>query len=160
MLILVLKLIHVFTAFVFLGTGLGSAYYKLRADRSGELAVIAWAQREIVRADWIFTVPAGVLLPATGVWLTWLYGYKLTDSWILFGICGYVVAGIAWLPAAYLQIRMRRLADQALARQEPLPAAFHRAQRIWFLLGFPSFLAAIVTVWAMVAKHAFINMFR
>ena len=33
-----------------LGAGIGSAWYKFRADRSGAPKVIAWCQREIVRA--------------------------------------------------------------------------------------------------------------
>jgi uncharacterized membrane protein len=147
-----LKTVHVLAAILFLGTGLGSAWYKFRADRSGDLRVIAWCQREIVLADWLFTVPAAVLLPATAVGLVAVVGYPWSTPWILWGLGGYALAGVCWLPAVWLQLRMRRLADEALQRGEPLPPAFHRAARSWALLGVPSFLAALATLWVMVAR--------
>ena len=154
MIIFLLKTVHVLSAALFFGTGLGSAWYKWRADRSGDVRSIAWIQREIVLADWLFTVPSGVLLPVTGVAMAWSYGLPLTTPWIATGIAGYTVAGLCWLPAAWLQLRMRRLADQAVLRGEPLPDAFHRAARQWLLLGVPAFLAAALTIWVMVAKGA------
>ena len=42
MLPLVLKAIHILGAVLFLGTGAGSAYYKLRAGASKDVAVVAW----------------------------------------------------------------------------------------------------------------------
>lgn len=154
MLALYLKAIHVGAAILFLGTGLGSAFYKLRADRSGSVAVAAWAQRNVVLADWLFTVPSGLVLPLSGLWLVHLYGLPLSTSWVLFGLVGFAIAGLTWLPAAWIQLRMRRLADDALADGHALPPEFFRLHRLWLALGVPSFLAAIATIWVMVGKHA------
>lgn len=154
MLLLVLKSIHVLGAVLFLGTGLGSAWYKLRADRSGDLRVVVWCQREIVLADWLFTVPAGVIMPVTGIWLVKLYGLPWETPWVVLGFVGWAGAGALWLPAAYLQVRMRRLAEAALASGGALPPEFHRANRLWLALGFPAFLLSGFTIWGMVAKYA------
>ncbi len=153
MLYTTLKWLHVLSAVVFLGTGLGSAWYKFRADRSGNVAVIAWSQRQIVLADWIFTVPAGVLLPVTGFAMVATGPWTLEALWVRLGIGLYAVAGLTWLPAAALQLRMRDMADEALENGTELPEAFHRDRRIWTALGAPSFLAAIVTVWLMTSKY-------
>ncbi len=153
MLYLTLKWLHVLSAVVFLGTGAGSAWYKYRADRSGDVAVVAWCQRQIVLADWIFTVPAGVLLPLSGLALVVAGPWTFDALWIQLGIGLYALAGLTWLPAAFLQLRMRRLADEALATGTELPAAFHQDRRIWTALGVPSFIAAIATVWLMTAKY-------
>ena len=152
MLILLIKTVHILAAVVFLGVGAGVAWTKLRADRSGDLRVIAWAQAHIVLADWLFTVPSALLLPATGAWLVFTYSLPWTTPWILVGIGGYVLAGVFWLPAVVLQMRMRDMAAQALAEGTPLPVAFHRASRQWALLGVPSFACALATIWAMVAR--------
>lgn len=148
------KTVHVLGAVLFLGTGLGSAWTKFRADRSGEPVVVAWAQREVVRNDWLFTVPSGIVMPVTGLWLASLYGLPWTTGWVMLGIGCWALAGVCWVPAAYLQIRMRTLAEQALADQAPLPDAFHRANLVWTLLGVPAFVAAMVAVWVMIAKPA------
>jgi len=113
---LVLKTVHVLSALVFLGTGLGSAWYRLRADLSHDLRVIAWCQREVVLADWTFTIPAGVALPASAIALVIYEGIPWRTPWILWGVAGYLTAGVLWLPAAWLQIAMRRLALDALAK--------------------------------------------
>ena len=153
MLYLALKTLHVLTVVVFLGTGAGSAWYKFRADRSGDVAVVVWCQREIVKADWIFTVPSGLLLPLTGIALVEIGPWNYGMPWVALGIALYAVSGLTWLPAAFLQLRMRRLAEEALSAGEELPEAFHRDRRVWMALGCPSFLAAVATVWLMTAKY-------
>ncbi len=153
MLYLILKALHVLSAVIFLGTGLGSAWFKWRADRTGDARVASWAARQIVIADWVFTVPAGLLLPVTGLWMAAIGGMDFGAGWILWGLGGYAVAGVLWLPAAWLQLRMRDLAARASRDGEPLPAEFHRYARAWAALGVPSFGAATVTVWVMIAKH-------
>lgn len=149
-----LKLVHILSAMVFFGTGLGTAYFKFRADRSGDLRVIAWTQREVVRADWLFTVPSGILLPLTGGIIVQVVRFGWTSPWILWAFTGYAIAGLCWLPAAWIQIRMRDLAEAALARGAELPREFRVYARWWTILGFPSFSAAMVVIWVMIAKYA------
>lgn len=154
MLPLVLKLVHIFASMFFLGFGMGSVFYKMRAYRTGDLGVLAFCDREIVRADWFFTVPSGILLPVTGVALVHLYRLPWTTPWVLIGLGGWALAGLTWLPAAFLQVRMRELVLKAHAEGAPLPDAYHRAHRTWMILGVPSFSAAMVVLWAMIAKAA------
>ena len=151
-LLILLKLVHVLAAFLFLGTGFGSFFYKWLADRTGSVEVVLWCQRAIVLADWLFTVPSAALLPITGLVLAYLYGLPLTTPWILIGIGGYVVAGITWLPAAWAQLRMRALAQRAYDEGTELPESFYRLARLWLYLGAPSFLAALLTVLAMIDR--------
>lgn len=149
---LVVKALHILAAVLFFGAGAMTAYYKLRADRSGDVTIIAWCLAEIVQADWRFTVPSGIVLPLTGMWLVNAYGLPWTTPWVLIGVAGFAVAGALWVPAAVLQLRMRDWAIQALQRAEPLPEAYHRASRIWLALGVPAFLAALLAIYAMVVK--------
>ena len=151
---LLLKTVHILAAMVFFGTGLGTAWYRLRADLSGDLRVMVWAQREVVRADWYFTVPSGILVPlsAVGMIVVGDLPWRATP-WMLWGIAGYVTAGLFWLPAVWLQLELRRLAEEALAAGTPLSPRFRIYASAWALLGIPSFLAALFTIWIMVAKH-------
>ncbi len=149
-----LKTLHILCAVLFLGAGLMTAYYKLRADRSDDLKVVTWYQREIVLADWLFTVPSGLLLPLTG-YLMMREGYSWEAGWLRLAIVLFVLTGLLWLPAAWLQIRMRAMAHDALREGTELPTAFHRANRIWVALGVPAFLIAMFIVWLMVAKWGY-----
>ncbi|HHB80755.1 MAG TPA: DUF2269 family protein [Aliiroseovarius sp.] len=58
-------------------------------------------------------------------------------------------------PVVHLQIRIRNIAGDALARGAPLPDAAQRAFRLWFALGWPAFAALVGVSWLMVAKPEF-----
>ena len=105
--LLFLKWVHILSAVLLLGTGLGSAYYVWRANRAGDLNAIRFVLRNVILADWLFTVPPIVLLPVTGVWMMRLKGYALSELWIWLSLVLFVIAGLCWLPAA-LPTKKRR----------------------------------------------------
>lgn len=150
---ILLKTLHVAAMAFFFGAGIASAVIKLRADRTRDVRIIAFALDHVVWADWVFTIPSAILLPATGLWMMHLAHWPFTTPWIAAGFAFYAVAGLTWLPAAFLQIRMRRAAANAAKLDDPLPAEYWRWSRTWFLLAIPSFAAALFTVYVMVAKH-------
>jgi uncharacterized membrane protein len=148
---LLLKWLHILAAIVFLGMGAGTAWFKLWADRSGSLPVIVWAQRLVVKTDWIFTLPSGLVLMTTGYVLAWMAGWSLYSGWVLYGQALFTLAGLTWIPAARLQLRMRQAAEAAL-ETGVLDPGFHRDHRTWLALGVPSFLAAVTATLIMVLK--------
>lgn len=146
------KTIHILSAAVLFGTGLGTAWFMWRANRSGDVALIFGTARLVVLADLLFTTPAVVVQPLSGFWLIHLAGYGPTETWLMWTYGLYALAGACWLPVVWLQVRMRDLAASSCAGKRPLPPLYHRLQRIWFTLGWPAFLAVIVIVHLMVAK--------
>lgn len=153
-LILFVKALHVVSATIFFGAGLMSAFWKFRGDLSGDLAVVRWAQRQIVLADWVFTVPSGFVSPLTGVYLVQVYGLPWSTPWVAASIGGYVAAMVLWLPAAWIQLELRRMTELALAQGTPLPARFRTLNWVWLGLGVPAFGVSVFIIFAMVAKPA------
>ncbi len=152
--ILAAKLVHVLAAIFFMGFGLGSFFYKWVGARTKDPRVVRFCDDHIVLADWIFTVPSGLILPATGLYLADAYGLPWSTGFVATGLWGYAIAGVTWLPAARLQLVMRQMAREADTTGTPLPPAYFKAMRTWTLLGVPSFGAALVTIWAMVTKQS------
>ena len=152
---LTLKTLHILSMVLLFGTGLGSAFYKWMADRSGQVAHIAVTNRHVVLADWIFTTPTVIFQPLSGLWMVYLLGLPLATPWIALSLGLYVFAGLCWLPVVWLQIRMRNLADAALMAQTPLPAEYWWYARVWFWLGVPAFVAMVGVVFLMVFKTSF-----
>ena len=105
-------------------------------------------------ADFLFTTPAVIVQPVTGIVLVNLTGLDLWSSWLLATYGLYVLAGACWLPVVWLQIRISHLAQAATRSGAPLPANYFRLMRVWFVLGWPAFLSVIAIVWLMVAKPA------
>ncbi|MFA7386662.1 MAG: DUF2269 domain-containing protein [Thiohalobacteraceae bacterium] len=149
---LTLKWIHILSATLMFGTGLGSAFYKFMADRSGNAEAIAHTNRIVVWADWLFTTPTIILQPITGVMLAFALGYPLNSSWLVMSIMLYIVAGLCWLPVVYLQILMKSLSQSAVTTQSPLSPDYHRLARAWFWLGVPAFTALVVIYYLMIFK--------
>lgn len=149
---LIVKWIHILSAFLLFGTGLGSAFYKLFTDLSGNLNAIAVTNRLVVRADWLFTTPTIVIQPLTGFWMLHLAGLSLQSTWLWLTLVLYVIAGLCWLPVVVLQIRMRDQAEQCLRDQQPLPDSYFRQLKIWVALGVPAFIAMMAVSAMMVLK--------
>ena len=147
-----LKWIHILSATLLFGTGIGSVFYKFTADRSGNLQAIAQTNRMVVIADWLFTTPTVIIQPLTGILLAQKAGYSLTTPWIAASIGLYIIAGLCWLPAVYLQIRMRDIAFNAIDKQEVLNHLYKRYAKTWFCLGVPAFVAMIMVFFLMVFK--------
>lgn len=151
---LVIKWLHIVSSVLLAGTGFGSAFYLFFANRSGSLAAQAVVARLVKRADLWFTTPAVIVQPVTGVWLAMTAGWALDTPWLALSIGLYLIAGACWLPVVWLQIRLSRMADAALASGQPLPALYWRYARWWEGLGYPAFIAVLVVFYLMVNKPA------
>jgi len=149
-----LKFLHVIGASVLLGTGAGIAFFMLVAHLMGNPAVIAGVARIVVLADFVFTATAVVAQPITGVLLAWTAGYSLWEGWIVLSIILYIFTGAFWIPVVFIQMRMRNLAEAAVANGTPLPRAYHRLFWTWFAFGFPAFGAVVAIFWLMITRPA------
>ena len=83
---LLLKYLHILSMVLLFGTGLGSAFYKWMADRSGSLAHIAVTNRHVVLADWLFTTPTVIFQPLSGSWLVYILTYPFTIPWRMWSL--------------------------------------------------------------------------
>lgn len=146
------KYLHVIGATIIFGTGIGTAFQMLMAHWRGDPKGIALVSRNVVIADWVFTTPAVIAQPITGFALIYLVGYSLGEGWIVLTLILYVFTGLCWLPVVWIQIRLRELAEQAVAAGEPLPPAYYRLFRWWFILGWPAFGAILVIFHLMIQR--------
>ena len=148
------KTLHVLSMVLLFGTGLGSAFYKWMADRSGNVIHMAITNRHVVLADWMFTTPTVIFQPISGIWMAHLMGIPLRTPWIAATLALYVLAGSCWIPVVWLQIRMREISRDAAAHGGKLPEMYWRMARAWFWLGVPAFSAMVLIVALMVGKFA------
>ena len=148
---LIVKWLHVLISTVLFGTGIGSAFYMLFTSLSRQPRTVAHVARWVVIADWVFTTPAVILQPATGLYLVHLAGLPLSSRWIAWSLVLYSIAIASWLPVVWLQLRMR---DLALAATQELPAKYWRYLRWWVGLGCIACVALLIVFYLMVVKPA------
>lgn len=150
-----LKVAHILSAAVILGTGFGIAFFTWfgyrSAVRSGQIDVLRHTLRYTVVADKWFTAPAVAFQAASGIVLMSMYGWPFASAWSIAVWSLFVVAGVCWLPVLKLQVMLRNDAERA-GSVAALPARFHVVFKWWFALGIPAFSAVLAIYWLMVAK--------
>jgi uncharacterized membrane protein len=151
---LTVKWIHVLSSTLLFGTGLGSAFYMYFASRTRDPHVIAAVARYVVVADWLFTTPTILIQPLSGFYLLHLMGMPWRTPWVIRSLALFVVAGLAWLPVVWMQMRMRDLASDAARRRAALPPAYRHFLLWWIALGVVAFTALVAVFYLMVAKPA------
>jgi uncharacterized membrane protein len=147
-----IKWIHILSSTLLLGTGLGIAFFMWMAHLTGDARHIARTARVVVIAESIYTARAVVVQFATGAWMVHARGAPYSTFWIGAAVVLFVLVGACWLPVVWLQIRARDLARIAADAGAPLPPAYMRTMRWWFVLGWPAFLAVIAIFALMVTK--------
>ena len=147
-----IKILHIMSAAVLFGTGLGTAFYMFYVNQQNNVALIAKATSAVVIADWLFTVTSGFIQAITGFILVYLHGYSFLSLWVLGSILGYIIAGICWLPVVWLQMQCRDLAFAASLTQTALPAKYRLYFTIWWILAIPAFIALMGVFYLMINK--------
>ena len=125
---LLLKMIHILSAVVITGTGIGIAFFMFMANRSSNVAAIAVTARHVVLADWFFTAPAVVLQFVTGILLMLKLGYSFTSTWFFLVITLFTFIGVCWIPVVVIQYKLKALADTSLTSGVMDPA-FNKMMR-------------------------------
>jgi uncharacterized membrane protein len=151
---LLLKLIHIVSAAVLFGTGLGVAYFMLMAYRTRDAFIIAHTAGMVVIADAVFVTNAAIVQPVTGVQLALVIGYPLSDAWLVASFALYGLIVVCWLPVLWLQVRMRDIARAAAEQGIDLPERYHRLFRVWLMLGWPAYISMLAIFVLMIFRPA------
>ena len=143
-----IKFIHIISATLLFGTGLGSAFYMLMAYRSGDMNVMAETNRIVVIADFIFTTPTVIIQLITGLYLLHYLGLEWTSLWSLSVLGLYLFIATCWLPVVFLQIWLR---DRAQILDAPDPQ-YQQRMKLWLVLGILAFPAVLILYVFMIYK--------
>jgi uncharacterized membrane protein len=143
-----LKWLHILSAMLLFGTGLGSAFHLYAAWRLDDARHFTLTARQVIWADWLFTTPAVIFQLASGLVLARMAGWPLTQGWLLHALLLFLLAGAAWLPVVWLQIRIHR----QCVDQTRIPAGAHHLMRLWTLLGAIAFPATLAILYLMTVK--------
>lgn len=149
---LLAKTVHILSATVLFGTGLGIAFFFLVGARSGDDRMALFAARTTCTADMLFTLTAGIVQPITGLWLIRETGLDPRSPWLVKTYALYLLALACWLPVVWLQLRMRDMLAGKVAGRAFDAARYRRYFRLWFVLGWPAFVGLVIVFWLMVSR--------
>lgn len=147
-----LKIIHILSATVLLGSAVATTFHVWLADHDGEPRAVAAATHSSVRAAYCLMLPAAIIQPASGWWLMSIMGFLMASSWLVAAYICYAIAIACWIAVVWLQAQARDLAGGAIAAQQSLPPACHQALHTSFVLACPAFAVIAIIVGLMVVK--------
>ena len=147
-----IKFIHILGAVLFVGNIIVSAFWKVLADRTGELVVIRHATRTVNLADVYFTVGGIILLLGAGHALAPEYGGVMSKNWILWSYILLIASGVIWafilLP---VQISQSRLLER-LGSLDSIPDRDWRLATVWTVAGTVASVLPLIAIYLMVVK--------
>lgn len=148
----IIKTLHIISSTILFGTGMGIAFFMFRSWLSSNIHAKFYAARNTVLADYVFTFPAAIIQPITGIMLIQMAGFNATSLWLTATYVIYAVAGLCWLPVVWIQIQLKNMCKEAIEKDTKLPERYNKLFLIWFLLGWPAFVGLIIVFYLMVAK--------
>jgi uncharacterized membrane protein len=152
----ILLTVHILAAIVFVGNIITAAFWKVRADRSGNLEAIALSTRAVLQADFAFTAPGILAVLGTGIAMAGITGWeRFQEPWLALSFILFVITGFIWVAALLpLQVRMARLARQSAA-QGSLDPAYQRSSKLWAIFGGIATTLPIIILFLMVLRPQF-----
>jgi len=147
------KLMHLLGVVLLLGNVIVTAVWKIAADRHGEPAVVAFAQRMVARTDWAFTLPGAALTIMGAHGMAWRGGFGMWQpGWIAWGHALFLLAGLVWLlilvPTQVAQARLAKAFDASAQ----IPEHYWRLNRRWIGWGVAATLLPVANLYLMVFK--------
>jgi len=148
-----LLFLHVLGAVLFLGNIITAAFWKVSAERGKDLTHLRRVARNVMTADYFFTLPGVVMLIATGHIMASLRGYPLTElNWMTASEGLFVASGLIWvavlIPAQRKMIKETAVSEAAGA----LTAAYRKASRTWDIFGTLVIVIPLAVLYLMLAK--------
>ncbi len=153
MLYLFAKSLHVISVVLFLGNIITGVFWKMHADRRGELRGRALAIDGVIASDRWFTLPGVVLIIATGVWLATLAHLPILRTfWLFWALVLFGVSGVAFqFFVAPLQRKLRTNLQAGLSGNWN-ESEYRRLSRAWEIWGAVATLSPIGSLFLMVMK--------
>lgn len=148
-----LKSLHLLGVVIFLGNIIVTGWWKTMADRTGNPAIIAFAQRQVTLTDWIFTLGGVVLVLIGGLGNALLYHMDYWHTkWLVWGISLFIASGVIWAVILVpVQIAQERMARQ-FANGGEIPARYWRLGRLWGVFGTLATVLPLMNLYWMVFK--------
>lgn len=146
------KTAHIISSTILFGTGIGIAFFMFRSHFTANIHEKLYAVKNTVLADYLFTFPAVIIQPVTGIWLMVHLGYDWNSQWLLMSFIIYGIAGLCWLPVVWIQIQLKKILATSIENDTDLPPRYFKLFKVWFVFGWPAFIGLVVIFFLMVVK--------
>ncbi len=145
--------LHVLGVILFLGNIITAAFWKVRAEVKKDLRLLHETVKNVMLADYIFTLPGIALILISGHRMAYLSGYSIFDvKWLAISYSLFILTGLIWLfillPSQYAMIKHSKQSIENGA----LIQSYKKASMIWNIFGIIATLIPIIILFFMLLK--------
>ncbi|WP_026581358.1 DUF2269 family protein [Bacillus sp. J33] len=148
-----LLFLHLLGAVIFLGNIITAAFWKVRADRKEDPAFIHNTVKNVMLADFIFTLPGLILIIVSGSLMAFQAGYSMSGfNWLTLSLILFSLTAILWLTVLLpAQRSMIRHSAQSI-ETGIISKAYRKASLYWAIFGITSTLLPVIILYFMITK--------
>ncbi|PAK47950.1 DUF2269 family protein [Paenibacillus sp. 7541] len=146
-------IVHLIGVLLMVGNVVTAAFWKIKADQTGNPHVIHHTAKQVMLADYVFTIPGLALIILSGGVMAGVSGFSWSGlNWLTLSLGLFAVTGVIWLAVLIpLQRTMIRLSSES-AKSGVISAEYKRASRLWAIYGTAATLLPLVILYLMVMK--------
>jgi uncharacterized membrane protein len=138
---------HVLGVVLFLGNIVTAAFWKIRAEASGDMATVSTVVRNVMIADYIFTVPGVTLILVTGHMMAAKNGQSVFElSWLGIAYGLFIITGLLWacvlLPLQILMIKQSSIS----LKEGQFTQQYKSASKVWNIVGTLTIVIPVVVL--------------
>ncbi|WP_350267467.1 DUF2269 family protein [Neobacillus mesonae] len=129
------------------------AFWKIRADIKGNPTFIHNTVKNVMLADFIFTLPGLILIIITGSLMSAHAGYSMSGfNWLTLSMILFSLSGILWLTVLLpIQRSMIRHSAQSI-KDGIISKAYRKASLYWAIFGITTTLFPVIILYFMITK--------
>lgn len=148
-----LLVLHLIGVVLFLGNIITAAFWKVRADLSKNPALIHSTVKNVMLADYAFTLPGLALIVVSGIVMAVREGLPMSGlNWLTLSLILFAVTGIVWLAVLIpLQLSMIRRSAECI-ESGSISKAYRQASLYWALFGIAATLLPVAILILMVTR--------
>ncbi len=145
--------LHLIGVVIFVGNIITAAFWKVRADLSKDPAFIHSTVKNVMLADYVFTLPGLALIIISGNVMAVKTNMPMSGlNWLTLSLILFAFTGIIWLAILIpLQRGMIRLIAQCIESGK-ISKTYRTASRNWAVFGIAATLLPIVILYLMITK--------
>lgn len=150
---LLLKSLHLLGVVMFVGNIIVTAMWKVRADKTRDAKIMAFAQMLVTRTDYVFTSIGALLVLVTGLLMLDSYEGPMSVWWIRRGLEFFGLSAFIWVALLVpIQAKQAKMAKD-FAEGGEIPAQYYKLGKRWIMIGGINTLILIANIIIMVYKH-------
>lgn len=141
--------IHTISAILFIGNIMTAAFWKMKAEFTKDETHVHRTVKNIMLADYIFTIPSTIGLLGSGFLLAFQSNYSLQEiNWLTVSIGLFILTGVIWLSLLLpLQRKMMKYSGTPFNDKK-----YWKISRTWDVIGTISVLLPVIILYLMIAK--------